>query len=177
MDFVKALGVLLKEFENQGIDSALIGGLALSFAGVDRKTHDIDFMVLLKDSEKVDKIMKNVGYQCLHRTENVANYHGLSEMGQVDFLFARREYALGMLANAEPHDFMGFKIRAVRPDDIIGLKVQSSTSDPARAEQDILDIKAILRNNSGRLDMDRIREYFKLFNREKEFDEIIKEKP
>ena len=174
MDIEKILPVLVQEFKKNDIDFALIGGLALNLAGVARKTHDVDFQVLLKDSDKVDAIMKGLGYQLLHRTENVANYHGAAGLGQVDFLFAHRKYALKMLANAETHPVLGIKIRAVRPEDLIGLKVQSSTNDAQRKEQDMLDIKGILQANRGTLDLDRVREYFRLFKREKELDEILK---
>ena len=174
MDIDKVLPVLIQEFQKQRIDFALIGGLALQLAGVNRKTHDIDFQVLLKDSDRIDGIMQGLGYKQLHRTENVANYQGLAGLGQVDFLFAQRKYSLRMLANAKTHSVLGLRFKAIRPEDLIGLKVQSSSNDPRRTEQDMLDIKGLLQANAGSLDLEMIREYFKLFKREKELNKILK---
>ncbi len=174
MDFQKVLDALLAEFKKHDVEAALIGGLALLIAGVERKTNDIDFMVRLSDAEKVDRIMKSLGYECLYKTENVANYHGLSGLGQVDFLFAHRKYGLEMMKRAESHSFQGQSLKSLRSEDLVGLKVQSSSSDPDRAEQDMLDVRNILRLHAKDLDIDLIREYFQLFKREKELDEILK---
>lgn len=173
MNFEKALKLLNAEFQKGKIEFALIGGLALQFAGVERFTRDIDFMVALSDSERVHMIMESLGYQALHRTQNVANYSGPSELGQVDFLFAQRQYGLDMLHNANPETFLGESIRVIRPEDIIGLKVQSSSNDPERADQDRVDIKNILRVNVAKLDMGLVREYFKVFDREEELERIL----
>lgn len=173
MNVEKVLGLLASEFEKEQIDFALVGGLALTVAGAERATYDIDFMILLAESKKIDKIMKRFGYEPLLRTENIANYSGLGEFGQVDFLFAHRTYSLRMLKNAKFHTVLGRQIKVVEPEDIIGLKVQSSANDPKRFDQDMLDIKNILRTNTRKLDLNLVREYFKLFNRENELDNIL----
>ena len=46
--------------------------------------------------------------------------------------------------------------------------MRGSGHDPERLEQDMLDIKGILRANSGTLDLEIVREYFTLFKRGKE---------
>ena len=175
MDFEKVLGVLLNEFKKENIDFALVGGLALQFAVKDdRMTRDIDLVVLLKDSDKVDKIMKGIGYESLLRTENVANYSGLSEMGQVDFIFAHRKHALRMLERAESKELHGFKLKVAKPEDLIGLKIQSSSNNPSRLYGDLHDIQEIMRANRKSMDWELVREYYRLFNRENELEEAVK---
>ena len=175
MDFEKVLGVLLQEFKKENIDFALIGGLALQFAIKDDKmTRDIDIVVLLKDSDKIDRFMKSIGYEALLRTENVANYSGLLEMGQVDFIFAHRKHALKMLERAETKEFRGLKLKVAKPEDLIGLKVQSISNNPSRYYRDLHDIEEIMRANRQSLDWELVREYYRLFNRENELEEALK---
>lgn len=98
MNFKKLFELLIPEFQKGKIDFALIGALALHFSGVTRETVDIDFVVLLNQSEKLNEIMQKYGYQAQQRNENVANYFPLYPgLPQIDFLFAHRKYALEML--------------------------------------------------------------------------------
>jgi len=154
-----------------GIDHALIGGLALAAHGVVRATGDIDLLV---DGERADDaagILGELGYECLHRGEHVANFTSEKE-GRVDLLFARREYGRAMLARAasdptRPDD----SLRVVDAADLVGLKVQSSSNDPSRARLDLADIQRLL--ESASVDLERVREYFRLFDREEELDRLL----
>lgn len=174
MNFKKVITILFNEFKKNNIDFALIGGHALYFANVVRATVDIDFLLLIEHSEIIDKIMKKYSYDQIYKTENVANYCSpLSEMGNVDFLFAFRKYSKQMLARAQFQSFMDLKVKVIIPEDIIGLKLQSSSNDPLRYHKDMADIEAIILNNKKYLDFQLIREYFKLFDRENELNDFL----
>jgi hypothetical protein len=54
------------------------------------------------------------------------------------------------------------------------LKVQSSSNNPRRRRQDVQDIVVLLERTPD-LDLGRIRAYFRLFDREKELDELLAE--
>ena len=62
----------------------------------------------------------------------------------------------------------------VDPADLIGLKVQASSNDPSRRHRDLADIQALLRA-APHVDLARVREYFRLFDREKELDALLAE--
>lgn len=66
-----------------------------------------------------------------------------------------------------------FHLKTIAPEDIIGLKVQSSSNDPKRHHQDMADIEVVLRHNKNNLDMGLVREYFELFGRGDELDQIL----
>lgn len=175
MNFKKIFEILISEFQKNKIDFALIGGHALSFFSVSRTTVDIDFIILLEQTEILDIIMKKYGYKLLNRTSDIANYSSeINELGQVDFLFAHRKYALQMLKKAEHKEIFNFRIKVLKPEDLIGLKVQSSSNDTQRYHQDMADIEALIRNNAGVIDFEIVREYFELFDRGNEFDEIMR---
>lgn len=175
MNFEKVLQILSHEFNNHKIDFALIGGLALNFSGISRSTFDIDLLIKLSDSEKVHNIMERLNYKCLYRTENVANYEStVNELGRVDFLYAHRKYTQNMLKQAKKKKAIDKTVKVIRIEDLIGLKVQSSSNDPDRYHQDMSDIENLIRENIKKIDLKLVKEYFKLFDREKELNIILK---
>jgi hypothetical protein len=56
--------------------------------------------------------------------------------------------------------------------DLIGLKVQGYSNDPRRRHQDMADIQRVL-ESAPELDLERVRKYFRLFDREKDLDELL----
>jgi hypothetical protein len=162
-------------FDEADIDFALIGGLALAAHGAARATVDLDLLADSARADDIDSLLRARGYDCLHRTENVANYVSeVAELGRVDILFASRDYGRAMLRRAQPHDILGTSILVVDASDLIGLKVQSSSNDASRMRRDLADIERLLRATD--LDLDRIREYFAIFDREKELDVLLAER-
>lgn len=73
MDFARVLQLLLKTFEEEEIDCALIGGFALAALGVPRATTDLDFLLPVERADDVSQIMARLGYRELHRSEDAAN--------------------------------------------------------------------------------------------------------
>ncbi|MBL7132086.1 MAG: nucleotidyltransferase [Candidatus Omnitrophica bacterium] len=176
MDFVLVFKFLIEALKRDKIDFALIGGLALQSAGITRTTRDIDLLILSESTAKIKDILLKSGYELIHESEDVLNFTGKKpELGRVDFLLAHRKYTLAMLKRAEEQPALEgrFKIKVLKAEDLAGLKIQASSNDPERLPQDTADIKSLIKNNYSALDMNLVREYFRLFDREKELDEII----
>ena len=176
MNFELVFKELLQKFEDEKIHYALIGGFALHVAGFTRATKDIDFMVEAQDLFKVKNIMEKLGYELVNETTEFSNYwHPMGPLGCVDYLHAHREYSRKMLKRAKKHTILkSLQIPVLIPEDIIGLKIQAIVSNPKRYSQDMADIEYLLKENAGRLNLDMVREYFELFERGKELDEILK---
>ena len=176
MDFNLVFKFLIETFQCEKINFALIGGFALQAAGITRTTRDIDMLILSKDSKKIKDIMIKHGYELIHGNKDVLNFCSKKfELGRVDFLLAHRKYTTAMLERAEEKEiFAGkLKVKVLKIEDQIGLKVQSSSNDPKRLRQDMADIQLLIGNSYPRLDMNLLKEYFGLFGREKELQEII----
>jgi len=176
MNFEAVFKLLIENFQKYHIRFALMGGFALHTAGHARSTQDIDILILKEDMPKAKKIMFGFGYELLHESGDVSNFKGkMKELGRVDYLHAHREYTKNMLQRAKECGILKnkFTVKVLLPEDIIGLKVQSSTNDPARYYQDMADIEALMRCNAGKLNMGWIKEYFTLFGRGDEFEKII----
>jgi hypothetical protein len=173
MDLAAVLEQVAPALARAGIAHALIGGVALAAHGVQRATADIDFLV---DGARVDELhalMTELGYRPIHRGAHAVNYvSDHLERGRVDFLLAHRAYARRILERARPVRAGRIELRVVDAADLIGLKVQASNNDPARRRGDVADIERLLRSAHG-LDLARVREYFRIFDREQELDLLL----
>lgn len=177
MDFKTVLSLIIKKFEEGKVHYALIGGFAMGALGVPRSTVDIDFLVHYDDLPKIDRVMKNNGYECVYKSENVSQYvSSLKIFGEVDFIHAFRDISKGMLKRAiEKEVFEGkFKIKVLRPEDIIGLKVQAMANDETKTNREYLDIESLMAYYKNNLDWPLLEEYFSLFELNKKFEELKK---
>lgn len=171
MNFKVVLKTLISRFHEAGVEFALSGGLALSTMGLFRLTKDIDFVALEEAMTAVDGIMAELGYEKQDfSTEEIVSYFSpLKVYGQVDFLVARRKYTRAMLKRApEKPVFDGeFQVKTLLPEDLIGLKVQALVNDQRnRYPVDVPDIQQLLRLHKDRMNMDLVREYFRIFEME-----------
>jgi predicted nucleotidyltransferase len=176
MNFEKVLTFLLKNFQKYNIHYALIGGFALHAAGYSRATQDIDVLIMKDDMPKIKQFLLSLGYHIAHEGEDVLNFKGaLHELGQIDFLLAHRSYTKNMLKRAKECDILKgqFKVKVITPEDIIGLKIQASSNDPSRNSRDLADIEELLRRHIDNLDLELLREYFSLFDREEELVQLL----
>ena len=167
---VEQLKQALGAFTGCQTQPALIGGLALAAHQVVRATRDVDFLVDEADAAHVHTILLALGYRCLHRSEDAANYRRHDE--GLDLLYARRPIARRLLGEAKERDTALGTLRVVSAEGLIGFKLQALVNDPGRT-RDLDDIRALLRAQRGRLNMTEVREYFALFRREDLLDELL----
>lgn len=155
-----------------GARFALIGGLALASHRVVRATQDVDLLVDAGMGDAIEAELMRLGYRRLHRSADAANYGRADE--RLDLLYAHRPIARRLLEDAPVvHTGLG-DLRVVRAEGIIGFKLQALVNEPRRT-QDLEDIRALLRANRGTLDMEQVRGYFRLFDRESQLDELLRE--
>ncbi len=163
---------VLAALAGAGIQTALIGGLALASHRVIRATQDVDLLADSDRADSVDTVLLGLGYRCIHRSSEAANFQRLDE--RVDFLFASRPIARRLLAGAGEFQTVFGSLRVVSAEGLIGFKLQGLVNDPRRT-QDLEDIRALLRANRSTLNLEEIREYFLLFAREALLEEILHE--
>jgi len=151
---------------------ALIGGLALAAHQVVRATRDVDFLADADDADHLHDILLSLGYRCVHRSEDAANY--VREDEGLDLLYAHRPTALRLLANAEERTTALGPLRVISAEGLIGFKLQALVNNPSRI-RDLEDIRSLLRAQRGKLNMAEIREYFALFDRSGWLDDLLAE--
>ena len=159
-DFAKTLEMLLNFFARNGLDYALIGGFALNAYGRARQTDDIDFLLRNRDSGRTIDFLESIGYHTLNRTEAFSNHeHPLFGFSRVDFLYVNGDTADTVFREAREFPVLtDLRVRVVKPEHLIALKLFSMTANPERSGLDREDLVHLL----GREGLDRkeIRSYF-----------------
>ncbi len=151
---------------------ALIGGLALAAHRVVRATRDVDFLADRADADRLHESLLALGYQCIHRSEDAANY--VRDDEGLDLLYAHRPASLRLLSEAQERETPMGRLRVISAEGLIGFKLQALVNDPARG-RDLDDIRALLRARHDALNMREVRDYFILFDRTELLDELLAE--
>ncbi len=168
----KQLEEAIAALDGVGARFALIGGLALAPHKVVRATQDVDLLVDADLADAVDQALVTLGYRCLHRSADAANY--LRGDQRLDFLYAHRPAARQILQAAPPLNTPFGTLHVVSAEGLIAFKLQGWVNDPRRG-QDLEDIRALIRANHGTMNMDEVRTYFRLFDHEPLLQEILNE--
>lgn len=158
--------------DRAGAPAALIGGLALASHGVVRATQDVDFLADAGLSDMLHDELLALGYRCLHRSADAANYLRGDE--RLDLLYASRPIARRLLAEAQPRATPFGLLKVIGLEGLIAFKLQGLVNDPRRT-QDLEDIRALLRANADTINRSILRDYFRLFDRERLLDELLAE--
>lgn len=166
------LASLISLLNGSGIRFVLIGGLALAPYKVTRGTQDIDVLIDSADADKIHAALLSQGYRCLHRSADAGNYGRGDE--RVDLLYASRPTARQLLAGGISRETRFGSLPIISAEGLIAFKLQALVNDPRRT-QDLEDIRKLLANNRATLDMNEIRGYFRLFEREPLLDELLSE--
>lgn len=149
---------------------ALIGGLAVAAHSVVRATKDVDFLLEAEAADTVHEALLRLGYQCIHRSEDAANY--VRGTDGLDLLYAHRPLARRLLAQASERDTPMGRLRVISVEGLIGFKLQGYVNDATRT-RDLDDIRALMKIHHASLDMPQLREYFALFNRQELLNELL----
>ena len=169
-NLAKQIREALSMFARNGTEPALIGGLAVVAHRVVRATKDVDFLVEAEAANKVHDALLDLGYQCLYRSEDAANYVRATE--GLDLLYAHRPLARRLLSQAVGRDTPMGRLRVVSVEGLIGFKLQGYVNDATRL-RDLDDIRALVQVHRASLDLSQLREYFALFNKQELLNELI----
>jgi len=120
-----------------------------------RATQDVDLLIDADLADPVDRELKAVGYQCLHRSADAANY--LRGDQRLDFLYAHRPAARQFLQSARELQTPFGALHVVSAEGLIAFTLQGLVNDPRRT-QDLEDIRALVRANRDTLKLAEVRE-------------------
>lgn len=177
MDFTQVIAAISRQLDAGQVRYALIGGFAMALRGVQRATMDLDFILMLDDLAKADRVLTELGYRREFHSENVSHYLNPDDKwGRIDILHAFRNRSLGMLGRAERLPVgPGLTLPVAVPEDIIGLKLQAIANDSSRSLLDWNDIAMLLttaRDQRRALDWELLEDYLRLFHFEAKLPEL-----
>src|SRR5690606_35344043 len=131
----------------------------------------IDLLMDAAMADRVHEALLGLGYECLHRSADAANYLRGDE--RVDFIYAHRPAALRLLRSAKPLETSFGPLHVVSAEGLIGLKLQAYVNDPRRS-RDLDDIRSLIAANRETIDMDEVSGYFRLFGQESLLEQLLK---
>ena len=146
---VEQIREALSMFATANTRPALIGGLAVAAHSVVRATQDVDFLLEAEAADTVHEALTRLGYQCIHRSVDAANYIRGTE--GLDLLYAHRPRARRLLAQASERDTPMGRLRVISVEGLIGFKLQGYVNDPTRT-RDLDDIRALMKIHLSSLD-------------------------
>ncbi len=149
------------------IAHALIGGFALAAYGQHRSTADIDLLIDGTKKDLAKSLLINAGFKLQHESNEVLQFTGI---GFLDLLLANRPLSQEMLTRAQLNQELNIYI--LKPEDIIGLKIQAYKNDVSRELQDKADIQKLLMIPN--IDLLIIKKYADLFDEWPVIQKLIK---
>ena len=175
--FAHAITFVVGVAKRQRFRVALTGGFALAFHGVQRATDDVEFLVEEAGVAVLHEALTEAGARCVHRGDDAASYAATLGLAPLALDYARQESALEMLDRALPRLLRGVRVRVpvVDAETVIGLKLQARANAPAEREQDEADIRGLLARRGAVLNMEIVREYFRLAGREADLERMLVE--
>lgn len=177
MKFKEVFQLLIKSFEREKMDYALIGAFALKAYGYVRTTQDVDFLVRAEDQDKIISYFESaLGYETIYRSTGYSNHvHPLAGLGRIDFVYVKGDTAEKIFRESRRLLILGdLSLPVVKPEHLIALKVFAMKNNPDRALREMADIKELL--DLPGIDFEEVQEYFKKHGQMERYREIIGER-
>lgn len=92
------------------------------------------------------------------------------DLEKVDAVMSKYSYRCSFRSKSVFRDKL--KLPVVKPEDLIGLKLQLMTNAPQRSHREMSDIKGLLAVCGPKLDWKLLKDYFSLFSMNKQFKQV-----
>ena len=133
--------------QDQGIQWAIIGGLALAVHGQLRNTDDIDILVdrLPRPHEAADaRYMERFGFYRAKSSTGTVMTIDHRQDGYCELLVAETPLMKHALKTAKNQTMLRCQVPVVEPDTLVALKIHAMVSTPSRRAKDMPDIVSVL---------------------------------
>lgn len=141
---VETVKQILQTLNDNNIQHALIGGLAVAQHGIARTTLDVDILILVEDAGRVRKLFSE------HYVGGVPDFQSIKiAETKVDFMAANLRFKWQALMEAEETVVEGVSTHVVKPRDLVLLKLLAipDRPDPIKAMRDRTDVAEIIQYN------------------------------
>lgn len=173
MNFENVFEVVAGFLEGQKRRYAVIGGVALVAYGLPRTTLDLDFIVESTVQDDLIRFLESRGYETRHRSTGYSNHRhpDYDDWGNLDFVYIGNETSEALFPACRIVTGPGgIRMPVPKPEHLAALKVQAIKNDPARALQDLADIRYLL--HLPGVDRIQIKDYFDRQGLGGRFDEV-----
>jgi len=116
------------------IEHVLVGGLAVNYYGFSRVTQDMDFMMVVPDTNKIVAIMKNAGFTSYSVQPLVMFFKNPNDPIRVDFLRIDPETFSQIMQSAISTEILGCPIKIPSLSNLLAMKLHSLNQSPVRGK-------------------------------------------
>ena len=156
-NLLKSAALAQRALSDAGIDSIVIGGLAVAIWGEPRLTRDVDLKVLLQ-RDRAEQLVKALpqGFRCLadhpEATLRRVGFLFVQDAAgiRIDFLLADTGFDVEAFSRKRNVEMMAERIAVCTPEDLIVYKMISTRS------RDHDDVRGVIRRQQDKLDDDYI---------------------
>jgi len=163
-NLVKSAAHVQRALSDAGIDSIVIGGLAIAIWGEPRLTRDVDLKVLLqRDQARLLISALPGGFRCLadqpEETLRRVGFLFVQDAAgiRIDFLLAETGFDLEAISRKSQIEMMGKNIAVCTPEDLIIYKMISTRP------RDHEDVRGVIRRQQDKLEDDYITSWLHQF--------------
>ena len=174
MNFAAVLSAISAEAERSSLRYAVIGGVALAALGMPRTTLDVDIVADTAAQPRLVAFLESLGFATLHRSHGYSNHlHRDPTLGRVDIVYVEVDTADQVFAAAQRLPGPGgIEIPVAAAEHLVAMKVLAMKNDPARALQELADIRFLLSRPD--VDRGRVRRYFEQHGMLERFEDVAK---
>lgn len=160
MDFAATLESVGGFLAERGYRSALVGGVALAAYGLARTTLDLDLVTESAAQRALVDFLEARGYETLYCSRAYSNHLSPDpDLGRVDLIYVDGETAERLFAASRALPGPGGRpAQVVSPEHLAAMKVLAMKNDPARALQDLADLRFLIQLPG--LDRESVRQSF-----------------
>ncbi len=129
--FVSVLEEAIEALEDEGLDYVVVGGLAATAFGVRHEAHDLDLLVDQQDSERIQKLLTERGFEVEQTDQDWLRKVRKSEV-LVDLIHEIQDKVRidrDMIDRAGVRDVVGVRARVVPPEDFVVMEAASHSED------------------------------------------------
>lgn len=132
---------LVSGLEASGIETLLVGGMAVNHYGYTRNTLDVDFMIASSALDTVRAKLKAMGYTNIAEHESVLFFNKPGSSLRIDFLKADSATVRHLREQAVAIELSGCHVKVPALRDLLAMKFFSlKQAFAARADKDLPDI-------------------------------------
>ena len=161
MQFDHVLRTFTSFFEQEQIQYALIGGMAMQAWGRSRLTKDVDFVVPIQAQRQVVTFAESLGYETLHVGAAYSNHSSTNpDLGRIDFMYVNGPTAERIFSATVVRPVVGdVTVPVASPEHLAMMKAIAMKNFPHRALFEGEDVRLLL--NVPGVDREAIRDYYK----------------
>ena len=128
------LSTVVNVLNENKIAHVLIGGLVVNHYGYARNTTDVDFMMVVPDTNKIVSIMKNAGFTSYSVQPMVMYFQNPNDPVRIDFLRIDPDTLDKIIQSAESVDISGTSVKIPSLPNLLAMKLHSFGQSPVRGK-------------------------------------------